>query len=354
MPPSTDQTLLELVVASINVGSQGTDASWSATVDDSGAPQPFRAVIDSTLPFLYLPSGVCDEFASRLGLTHDPATDLYILNNTQRTTNKQTIQSITFALVDTEYSGNSTTIELGYNAFDLEATLPLYEQATPYFPIRKSLSGDHNVLGRAFLQEAYVIADFERHNFTIAQAQFPNPLTQDIRAIYNTTFTPAQESSHGEGLSGGAIAGIVIGALAAVGILGAMIFWLMKRKQRRRTVRMESDFAEEEDNVKNRRTTISTVGTVGTEATAISHEMAAFPERPAHSRNISELSSDSEVAAKRTRGLTPSAIYELEDMSDATQLAQNERRANELPSPQTTVRTPVSPTSPHPPSETQQ
>ena len=60
-----------------------------------------------------------------------------------------------------------------YAAFDLNASWPIYDNATSYFPIRRSPSDDHNalhILGRTFLQEAYIIADFDRQNFTIADA----------------------------------------------------------------------------------------------------------------------------------------------------------------------------------------
>lgn len=363
MPATIGQTLLSLTVESITVHGEGGGPSWSPTVTEQGATTQFSAVIDSTLPFIYLPEEVCNNFIERLGLTHDETTDLYILNATQRATNRQLIESISFTLIDDAQDGSALTITLPYDAFDLQATLPLFRNSTPYFPIRRALSNGNNVLGRAFLQEAYVVADYERHTFTVAQAQFPNPAAQNVTPIYNTTYSPSSSSSSNSssGLSGGAIGGIVVGIVAALVIAGGLIWWFFMGKKKKKEKLKEkeaepgpyTDLGDNRGPVRDdRRGTISTVETINSEKTAAPSELGAIPSmrRPPHSRHVSELSSDSEVSRKREHGGAHSAIFELEDMSDATQWARNEIRMNQdRPTP---VHQPLShdgpsPTSPH-------
>jgi len=56
-----------------------------------------------------------------------------------------------------------SSIVLFYAAFDLQATYLIYNNSTRYFPIR--CAANEYTLGRTFLQEAYVIANYEHSNF---------------------------------------------------------------------------------------------------------------------------------------------------------------------------------------------
>jgi hypothetical protein len=135
-----------------------------------------------------------------------------------------------------------------YNAFDLQGSAPLFNETTRYFPLRKSSKGLY-VLGRSFLQETYIVVDYERRNFTVAQAAFSDPMpAKHIVPILSKNYVPPAQSSSaagggGSGLSGGAIAGIVVGILAALGLLalGAFIFWKRKHRQQREASENVSD-----------------------------------------------------------------------------------------------------------------
>lgn len=106
--------------------------------------------------------------------------------------------------------------------FDLEASYPIYPNATSYFPIRRAANDSQYTLGRAFLQEAYVVADYERSNFSIHQVVFDSQ-AQNIVAIHAPNSTLIDTSpKKDQFLSAGAIAGIVIGVVAAVALLGAL------------------------------------------------------------------------------------------------------------------------------------
>ncbi|KAF2263394.1 acid protease [Lojkania enalia] len=194
------------------------------------------SLIDSSVPHLWLPRPICDSFETAFGLTYDPTTDLYIVNDTIHEELKSRNPSVTIKLVNslTDTSINYTNIILPYAAFDLQASYPFYQDATNYFPIRRAANDTQYVLGRTLLQEAYLIVDYERANFSIAQAAFPDPLpAQNIITIEppesSSTDTPSETNS---GLSTGAIAGIATGAgvVALIILAGTIIFCLRRRR----------------------------------------------------------------------------------------------------------------------------
>jgi hypothetical protein len=192
------------------------------------------SVIDSTVPHLWLPADVCAEFETAFGLTYDPQTDLYLVNDTihEELVSKNPI--LTFKLVNSleDTTTNYTNIELPYAAFDLQASYPYYTNATNYFPIRRAANDTQYVLGRTLLQEAYLIVDYERANFTVAQAVFPNPLPASnvitIRSPSDSESTHASTPS--SGLGTGAIVGIVIGAIAVLLLVGLGVFFFRKHR----------------------------------------------------------------------------------------------------------------------------
>ncbi|KAK4987320.1 hypothetical protein LTR66_007623 [Elasticomyces elasticus] len=202
-------------------------------------------LIDSTVPEIWLPKSACDAFASAFGLTYDNKTDRYLVNDTVHDRLLSLNPTITFSLgtSSTPNSGPTQNIVLPYAAFDLQASYPIYQNATKYFPIRRAANDTQYTIGRTFLQEAYIIADYERQNFTVAQAVFSRPMpASDIRAIHppsansstNGTNSASSIPVH-QGLNPGAIAGIAVGTVAAVLLIAGIVFLLVfrKRKQHR-------------------------------------------------------------------------------------------------------------------------
>lgn len=116
-------------------------------------------------------------------------------------------------------------------------------------------------LGRVFLQEAYVIADYDRGNFSVSQALFPPTSSeQQIVAINppmevvagNNDTQPAgpdgdspHEEKHKQKLGPGGIAGIVIGALVGVFSVLAILFLLKRRSRKGQTDALSTDASVE-------------------------------------------------------------------------------------------------------------
>ncbi|KAF2177240.1 acid protease [Zopfia rhizophila CBS 207.26] len=199
------------------------------------------SLIDSTVPHLWLPRSICDNFELSFGLTYDPTTDLYTINSTMHEKIKSLNPSVTIKLANSisDTGTNYSNIVLPYAAFDLQASHPHYPNATNYFPIRRAANDTQYVLGRTLLQEAYLIVDYERSNFTIAQATFPDPLPAQrivtINPPLNSTSPKDDNSSSKPPLSTGAIAGIAAGgAILILLIIAGAIAFHRKRKGKKK------------------------------------------------------------------------------------------------------------------------
>ncbi|KAF2160200.1 hypothetical protein M409DRAFT_70565 [Zasmidium cellare ATCC 36951] len=203
------------------------------------------ALIDSVVPEIWLPEALCREFENELGLVWNDTVGMYLvdddLHNRLTTRNASVIFSLAASAGDTRTTVNIT---LPYAAWDLSVGYPLLgalygndsTRSMRYFPLKRGNSNDQYYLGRTFLQEAYVAADYDNQEFHVSPATFGSG-AQDIRTV---TF-PRKS-----GLSGGAIAGIVIGVVAALAIAGGLLWWFCwrkrkgKKKERRSTLATSS------------------------------------------------------------------------------------------------------------------
>lgn len=197
-------------------------------------------VIDSTVPHVWLPRAVCDKMEAAFGLTYDNQSDLYTVNDTMHARLKALNPSITFKIGDTAYdNGNGTNIRLNYGAFDLRVGWPTYSEDVNYFPIRRANNETQYALGRALLQEAYIVVDYERKNFSLHQATFSSPMPAS-RIVTIHPKNPA--SSPSSGISTGAIAGIAVaGVVTAILALAAVFWFLRKRKENNRIPELDGN-----------------------------------------------------------------------------------------------------------------
>lgn len=197
------------------------------------------SVIDSTVAQLWLPKDICTQFEQAFGLTYDPYTDLYLVNDTIHANLTTLNPVVTIKLVNSlsDAATKYTNIELPYAAFDLEASYPYYNNATKYFPIRRAANDTQYVLGRTLLQEAYLIVDYERANFTVAPATFPDPLPAAQIVTINSPGN-GEKNNGSSSLGAGAIAGIVVGVVLGLVLIGAIAFFFW-RKRRQSTQKYE-------------------------------------------------------------------------------------------------------------------
>jgi hypothetical protein len=191
------------------------------------------SLVDSTVSELWLPGAVCDSFAAALGLFYDNNTGYYLVPDAKHAQWVAANPSFTFKLGQYSYdNGVSTNIVLPYSAFDHQLGWPIYSTNTNYFPIRRAANDSQYTLGRTFLQQAYVIVDYETKNLTIAPAVFPDTTKQSVIVpIASTAHTTTHAKS---GLSAGALAGIVVGGIVLLVALAGLFIYIRRLRASRR------------------------------------------------------------------------------------------------------------------------
>ncbi|RDW57078.1 hypothetical protein BP6252_13893 [Coleophoma cylindrospora] len=179
--------------------------------------------IDSTVPYLYLPQVVCDQFESAFQLQYDDVNELYTINSTAQRILSTMDPSFTFTLAD--MTGQTITVTLPFLAFNLTASFPLVQSETNYFPLKRATNSTQYTLGRAFLQEAYIIADYQRSRFSISQCSWPATFTENLVAILppdglnsstNTTTTTAAAAARKSAPTGAIVGGVVGGVVVII------------------------------------------------------------------------------------------------------------------------------------------
>ena len=222
----------------------------SITYSDSRGEQSLLsegvlALVDSTVPHLWLPQSVCKVFESVFGISWDPISNLYTINDTAHDTLMENNPSVVFELANSNGGAPSVNITLPYASFDLNATRPLVKKETRYFPLQRAADDTAHTLGRTFLQEAYMTVDYENSRFSISQSKFDANTPSHIVAIpsKNNDSSAANPTSSGlvktsgnssNGIGTGAIAGVAI-AIALVGIIAAVTaFFCMRRRRHAR------------------------------------------------------------------------------------------------------------------------
>lgn len=108
-------------------------------------------LIDSSVPDLWLPMFSCQLFEEVFGLTYDPNTDLYLVNNTTHASLLLLNPTTVIKLGVSQLDGPSVDINLPYGAFELQASSRFYPKATNYFPLRRAVNSTQYTLGRTFL-----------------------------------------------------------------------------------------------------------------------------------------------------------------------------------------------------------
>ncbi|RDL30347.1 Acid protease [Venustampulla echinocandica] len=235
-------------ISYISVVSAGSSNNWTSPVQLLSAADRVSAIIDSTTPYLWLPPSVCDRFAQTLGLSYNSSLELYTFdgNSSQHDVLQKSQLSFTFSLSDISASPEAVNITLPYAAFDLKLTFPFPalnttygapDSSKNYFPLKRAVNEAQYTIGRAFLQEAYLITDYERNKFSIHQAiHTTNPIGDtNIVAITrpsDSSFSsPKVDEKSSSKLATGAIVGIAIGSCAAIALATILAFYFRHQKQ---------------------------------------------------------------------------------------------------------------------------
>ncbi|PVI06643.1 acid protease, partial [Periconia macrospinosa] len=221
----------------LTVGLQSVVVENSLNGTQNLLRQPILIPIDSSVTELWLPETVCEIFAAAFGLEYQESSGRYAITEATRNKLRQLNPKLTFTVSDGFVQGQSVNLDFPYSAFDLQAGYPIFPETTNYFPIRRAANESQYVLGRAFLQETYLGVDYERETFNISQATFPDPKEASkivtITSVNSTTISSGGQTAASNQISGGAIAGIVIGAVAGVALIAALIWFFWARRSKK-------------------------------------------------------------------------------------------------------------------------
>ncbi|KAK8010520.1 eukaryotic aspartyl protease [Apiospora arundinis] len=260
----------EVLVRGINAQVTNLDkapSKWSSTSRTLLAfNESVKAVIDTTTPYLWLPTPVCEHFAEALGLKWNETFGLYMYsNNGNFDSFLRPDLSFTFTLSSSDNLDNfghpldvpgAVNITISANAFAQTLRFPFQnlfsygDAAIPYFPLKRHDNASQAIIGRSFMQETYMITNYEASTFSLHKALFPqNPRQNTSIVTINSDSTspypgPAsQPGSQKEGLGIPQIVGIAVGAFL-VGIASLVTLLCLRRRRRNQ---MRSSVSEVDD-----------------------------------------------------------------------------------------------------------
>ncbi|KAK1248874.1 hypothetical protein MKX08_007094 [Trichoderma sp. CBMAI-0020] len=230
---------------SIGIQSISTNASADNTVLQSDLISMF---IDSSVAEIYLPLDACHAFEKAFGLTYNTTLEMYLVSDSLHSKLTSENPAVTFEITTPITGGSSFNITFPYASFDLTANPPLLKSSSRYFPLKRAANDTQYVLGRTFLQEAYLIVDYERGNFSVHPRVWNASAESNIVTIFPPGVKqsePSPSPSHSSSISGGAIAGIVIGvcviiAAAAAAVLRFMVLPRRKKAAAAQTSQVDS------------------------------------------------------------------------------------------------------------------
>jgi hypothetical protein len=205
--------------------------------------------IDSTIAELWLPVEICKAFEDAFALKYDNKTNLYLVDDALHQSLLAQNPSVTFTLGQ-KYSTEATLqITLPYAAFDLEASPPYrgLKQKSRYFPLRQGRNASQWVLGRTFLQEAYLTVDWERQNFSLSAIDWTHVKPQGLTAIVSPRYAiQTAPPRPKKGLPTAAIIGVALGGgFFFALIIMAIGWWFWRRRHQRKLEAIKTKYEAE-------------------------------------------------------------------------------------------------------------
>lgn len=184
-------------------------------------------LFNSVITHLWLPVEVRQQFEKAFDITWNETAQLYLLDTDTHAYLSKLNATFTFPLGHAGSGRDVVEIALPYSAFNLEGSPPFIDHPSKYFPPMRAERPEQYMLGRMFLQGAYVVADYERQNFSVSQALFPDASQKSGNTIVEIAPLGSADTGleNATSLSAGDIAGIVMGAVIAISIIAAGMWW---------------------------------------------------------------------------------------------------------------------------------
>ncbi|KAI4174997.1 MAG: hypothetical protein LQ343_002024 [Gyalolechia ehrenbergii] len=246
------------------------DPSDSHRSESDGGRTGSRLIdINPSVPYMYLPPGICETAAQYLSVTWDAGLELYTWNTDDQSS--RVIGSPAFmGIILADKQAKNITIKVPFQLLNLTLLPPIVDTPTQYFPCTYNNEGYPGyALGRAFLQAAFFGFEFENNLAYIAQAPGPN-MEQSIIKTYQpndasitpnpvgsfasswasswtvleSPSSPSSPSTSGRGISRNATAGVAVGsAFGALAIVAAAAIIWRRKKRTQQNVAAKRDTA---------------------------------------------------------------------------------------------------------------
>lgn len=229
---------------------KSTGSTAGSTANTTLLQTGILAALDSAQPLLWLPQEACTNLEQAFGLILDNATNLYLVNSSHHQALLTENASLVFRIGDMTHGGVTADITFSYGSLALRAKPPLVANESWYFPLRVAANSTQYTLGRAFLQETYLTADYERSTFNLSQAVWNDTAAADVKIILPPSATPATPGAQSTSstISTGAIVGIVIGCVAVLALL-ATAFVIIRRRRIRQNSKIDEKLEDSGEGV---------------------------------------------------------------------------------------------------------
>jgi hypothetical protein len=181
-------------------------------------PGVTKAIIDSNLPYMHLPQSVCDQIALAYNLSYNETMNRYIIPDNVDQALSNSGATVTISLTSITDKSQSVNITLPYPSLNLYDGYP-FGNGQRYFPMRPAVYPGKYSLGRAFLQEAYMIADHDRNEFSVSQVNW----AMDVSKTNMVALSPTDPQKKV------AIAGIIGGAIGGCLVLAVFLYFCCRK-----------------------------------------------------------------------------------------------------------------------------
>jgi hypothetical protein len=241
--------------------------NWTTPQPLLSMNQSLTAIIDTSTPYLWLPQSVCDRFAAKLNLQWNETLGVYVFSDGSQYSDYLQNSDLSFTFSVSSYDNldnyaqplalpgvvNITVPSAAFAQllrYPFNNVIGVTDSSVPYFPLKRAAEGGPYIIGRAFMQAAYMILKYETSSFSLHEALFPaNPATNI--SIVNIDHAPTSPyPSHVEpppesgGLQTPQIVGIAV-AVALAGGIGLLTWWCCRRRRKSRKAKKGGDGVEE-------------------------------------------------------------------------------------------------------------
>ncbi|RAK98074.1 aspartic protease [Aspergillus ibericus CBS 121593] len=242
---------------------------------NSSLASGLSVIVDPANPYLYLPQSTCDAIAAELPVTYQPDYGLYFWNtsDSQYSTITTSPSYLAFSFSKNNLNNEDITIKVPFALLNLTLEAPLVNTSTQYFPCMATNSTP--VLGRAFLQAAFIGVNWLGGKWFLAQAPGPDgsfivdtmtigdndstvpgtsnswedtwknswkviatKSTTNPTSTSTTTDPQTSSSTDSKGLSTGVRTGIIVGSIVG-GVSIIALFCVLCIRRRRQKIRAQ-------------------------------------------------------------------------------------------------------------------